>query len=584
MDEYDEILAPQSCARCGRAFSPPPDTWVFCPSCRACHIGLAVPPNLRGAALARAWLKAFTGDAQLFSGGGYTMHRTEGRLYILHGAVVAQAAEFSALVEHGERDQVTGSKYVVLRLAGFPPSASAAAAGPWMRPSGQVVSRRWGLELITIDAGQVKALRADPSAALHDMAYLAKGVGYEPVLESGAADVATLPDEVSATLKARQERAVRCNNCGAPVAPVDLGASPRCPYCLSEVDVPEELANELHLYRRQLQAQDAQYALQGASLWGGRQLGAGNWLACAVCGSPRAHQPGVVDEACEHCGAMIVPSAQRLQGDVGSAREALEALANRRRLAARAEAERGLETTRQFVRLNAAMFTGSLLLTTVMSIAPFVLALTQDYVNILGVVFLILSLGSLPAAALAYGIYSVRRNRRQDREWGPVWAGIAEQLDGVVSTQPTAWLTRFWTAAVPRTSTVLQASRAKGAVEAVHDQVPVMIVADVEGDVGPIRKLYNGQSDLRIYVAVEWPESVGILKATRGIKERRRELQAAGFSTCVRRRGFELRASQDVLRRLRDEPSQTVRVVPVLFEALRIVKLLGGRAVSPLSG
>jgi hypothetical protein len=48
-----------------------------------------------------------------------------------------------------------------------------------------------------------------------------------------------------------------------------------------------------------------------------------------------------------------------------------------------------------------------------------------------------------------------------------------------------------------------------------------------------------------------------------------------GFRTCVRRGGLELEATPELLHRLKKRPVATAVVVPVLYEALRIVRLMG---------
>ena len=581
IEAYDEILSPQRCARCGRAFSPPPDPLVFCPDCHAAHVGLRLPPGVLGGALAKAWMKSFTGEDCIHSGSGFTTHQTNGQLFIVHGAQASRGASgYATMVERGEARAVSGPKYAIFRVAGFCPRADPRALGPHLAsPYGAVGRKPWGLELVVEGAAREAIEARGYDTVLAELAALAQASGYEPVLETSDADVAQLPPQVSATLEARQERAIRCASCGAPSAPADVGASGRCPYCLSPIRVPPELAHELERHRRQLRAHDAQFSLRGASFWDGLRSARGNaWLACAVCGAPREHRPGAVDEACGHCGAMTVPSAQRLQSDVGSARDELSALKARREAAARAQMDAGLRTARTLASVNVALVVGGTLVTLATSLPLVLLAAGTDASSLMRIAMMLFMLGVWPFAAFLYGIYAFRRNARQRRQWRPVWAAVADQLDGLVSPNPRAWLSRFWSASLPIPSWV-RPSHAKGAVEAVYEGIPVMIEGDPEGRVGPLRQMYGGTVDLRIYIAVDWPETVGVLKAMRGIRERRRQLSEAGFGTCIHRRGFELRASSAVLGRLLQQPEQTVAVVPVLFEALRIVKLLGGQGV-----
>lgn len=575
-ENYDEILSPQRCARCGAAFSPSPDTFAFCPACNACHVGVAMVPGLVGGHLAKAWMRSFTGTDPI---NRYThvMHTTDGRLFVMHSAEQVEApGGYSALMERGEADSVQGPRYVIVRLAGFP--ASGARTGHASCSIGPVALRPWGLELIAVGPARAQLAGVPTESVLAELVTLAQQTGYEPVYESTDAEVAALPPEVGAALGARAERAVRCGTCGAPVSARDLGTDPHCPYCLSAVAVPPELARELEGYRRQLQAQDAQFSLRGADVWTRlRDDGPGRWLACAVCGAPRDHQAGMVDEACGHCGAMIVPSAQRLVADVSRARGELEALKARRANAAREQIDRSMKTARGMALVNLALIVVSTAGSAVVALPPIVMIGIQEG-KWLQTLLMLVTFGWWPVAIFGYAAWAFRRSSRQAREWGAVWTAIADQLDGRRGANGKAWRDRFGMTAEAKYA-FMGPSKAKGAVEATPAGVPVLIEGDVEGRSSPLRQMYGGIAELRLYVAVEWPDEAGVLKTTRGVRQRRRELAAAGFGSCLRRRGLELKASDEVMRRLKAHPEQAVALVPVLFEALRIVNLLGGRPV-----
>jgi hypothetical protein len=102
-------------------------------------------------------------------------------------------------------------------------------------------------------------------------------------------------------------------------------SSATCPYCRCDVEVPPNLVRELEHHRRQLRVHQAFSTLDPERLWSqwrrAPTRGSREWLACGVCGAPRAHVPGAVDERCEHCGATVVPEAAQLDADVDAARE-----------------------------------------------------------------------------------------------------------------------------------------------------------------------------------------------------------------------------------------------------------------------
>lgn len=578
IEAYDEILSPQRCARCGAAFAPSPDKWVFCPQCNACHVGRGVADGLHGAPLLNEWLRSYAGEEQLYIGGGHAMHNTEGRLYIVHGAEVLRGpGGFSVLVERGETDSIPGLPYRTLRLAGF-----AADAGRPIPPSPLLDAiarprrRDWGLEA-TAAGGTHHALHAlGDEVAVAELCRVAAGAGLEPILESSEAELSALPPDVLGTLD-RSERTVRCGGCGAPVAPEDLGggASARCPYCVAPVAVSATLSRELEGYRRQLRAQDASHTLDGAHLWDGWQGAASgpDRLACAVCGAPSPHRAGVLDERCGHCGAMIIPSQQRLADDVGRARERSLDEEQRRQAERRATYDAAQRSAQRVTRLNVALFVGSgaMALCTPLGLLLSVRSSEQLPKALFVVVIMGLSMG-LP---MLFALHTFARRAKQRTRWRSIWARLAEQLGGRVSTD--AWFARHgWTGPVKSNRTWMGVEPASGAVEGTYDGVPFLI----RGDVGASFTFYPRLTppSLRVYIAVDWSDATGILKAMPGVRERRRQLATAGFGSCVRRRGLELSADPATVKRLREHPEQTAAVVPVLFEGLRVARLAGGHA------
>ena len=172
-------------------------------------------------------------------------------------------------------------------------------------------------------------------------------------------------------------------------------------------------------------------------------------------------------------------------------------------------------------------------------------------------------------------LYFLQRAKRRAR-WRPVWARLAEQLDARLCDSPDRWFAQHWAGAVKSLRTWMGVGPATGAVEGVVDGVPFLI----RGDVGGGWSFYPRATppSMRIYLAVDWADGTGVLKAMPGVRERRRQLAAAGFGTCVRRRGFEVSADGETVKRLREHPEQTAALVPVLFEALRVARLAGGHA------
>jgi len=576
VEAYDEILSPQRCARCGAAFAPSPDKWVFCPQCHACHVGRRMPEGVHGATLLNEWMRSFAGLDFLHIGGGYAMHKRAGRLFLVHGAdVIRGPGGFSVVLERGETDSIGGSAYRTLRLAGFASDPSRPLPeSPMLDRIARPQRRDWGLVVEAVDSAAF-ALNALGEEAVPELCRVAEAAGLEPILESNETELAALPARVLGTLD-RSERTIRCDGCGAPVAPEDLGAaSSGCPYCATPVTVSETLARELEGYRRQLRAQDASHMLDGARLWDAWQAegASADRLACAVCGAPSAHRPGAVDERCEHCAAMIIPSQQRLREDVGAARERRLAEAQRDQAERRSQYATAARGARRVMHLNVALWLGggAMALCT-----PAGLLFSAGSSGQLGKGLLVVTIMTLSMGLPVLGVLLLLLGRaRQRADWRPVWARLAEQLDGRVCASPDAWFAQHWASPVEPFRPWTGPGPASGAVEGVVDGVPFLI----RGDVGEKWSFFGRypRPSLRMFIAVDWSDATSILKAMPGVRERRRQLAAAGFGSCVRRRGLELSATPETVKRLRERPEQAAVVVPILFEALRVARLIGGR-------
>ena len=223
-----------------------------------------------------------------------------------------------------------------MRLAAF--SCEAPAASSYRRdllPRSEVRRTAWGLELEAWGHDEAKIRQVGPEAVCEALAHLAASLGLEPIFVAPEVDLRRMPSDVVAQLGAA-ERTFECRTCGAPVGlRLVVGCeATSCPYCRAPVAIPVELAAEVEHHRRRMRVHDVFRQLDAARLnqtW--TSVGPRSdhpQLACAVCGAPSAHQPGILDAQCQSCGATIVPSAEQLDRDVQSARRDVDRLAARR--------------------------------------------------------------------------------------------------------------------------------------------------------------------------------------------------------------------------------------------------------------
>ena len=108
----------------------------------------------------------------------------------------------------------------------------------------------------------------------------------------------------------------------------------------------------------------------------------------------------------------------------------------------------------------------------------------------------------------------------------------------------------------------------------------LLVDADPEADVGLYRSAYN-ESWLFILIPVRWSRASPVLKATAGVRARRQELLRAGFATCIRRCGLEVRATHAFLDQLKERPERLGILAPAIHEAVRIAALVAGVGPSP---
>lgn len=565
MREGDELRSPSRCARCASAFMPPPDTLVTCPSCGACHATdyrsiLVAYPRLREIA---QWTAAIVGDpTHLFlSSDGFqrTVARDpNGQSVILRQAEVHEAMGYSVLVDRSQH-------MLRARVAAFFPGAMPSHA--WVGGHRASVYR-WGLELRLEGPSMTLWASHGLGALAAAIAEAARNLGAEPIFWLAQASGADARQLLTRAPASTRDRTVRCSGCCAPISLRAVAASSRrrCPYCAHEVAVPAELAHELAQHERRVAVHDALRYLDGHQLWS-------RWstadveprlLACVVCGAPRAHQWGALDETCQHCGATIVPSAARLAEDVAHAREA--AAEKQRR--AHAVARQRDVSARSSMMIS---FVGAAVL--ILGVCGFSLAfvvLEGDPAK------LAMSLPMIFMGLLVAGvaIWVRRRRMRLRSRWARVWAGLAEQLAGQPLDGPgvRAWLGRRWSGTVVHGRPDKAPSAAHGGVAFTIDGMDGLVEGSLDRGIAGITG--SDHPWIHVFVRVEWNQAAGVLKDSAGVRARREALRVAGFRTSLARDGLALVAVAGVIERFETCPSSAAVLAPVIYEASRIARLL----------
>lgn len=569
-DMKDELLPPRACGRCGAIASPGSDTWIVCRGCGAYNLREAlIAEDLVPMATVARWHEIVEHRRLERISGGQFAYGDRYNLRIPTRGSVSVIDGFFFLIESGI---FQGQGYTALKVAALLPkldAETARAAAPGLCKVGKIVPQRWGLDLL-VQEGFSHLHQLGRERAAHMLVAAARALGGQQFFALGPVRLDGMPAEVIDVLGS-EERTVQCTRCGAPAA-LSLLAGQRataCPYCTAPIVVPPELAQDLAHYQRRLRLQDAMSPLDLERMTAGWADTEGV-LACVLCGAPSPHQPGDVDARCLHCGALIVPSAERLEADVAEARAAREVRQQRTDVRRQQRAARIRRSSTRVVLFNLGVGLAAVVGSSIMSLFMFSSSLRSRDLSPgnlaladLGFYGMYALIMLTPVAALVVFLATRIVKAIRERRWPPVWAALTTQLAGVESggVDKESWLARWWRGGTVRG----RRSAAGGGVEFELDALPALI----DGS------LSQSPPSIRLYLAAKWPPVASVLVATPGVVARRRAMHESGFYTCLRQGGIEVVASPEIARRLSRSPHAAAMIVPVAYEARRICRLLG---------